>query len=104
MENWNIKIIDEGYRIDRAVYIFRKLGDKTEIFRGKTLEIIEFEAITEPSFYMSPEMLQEFANALDKNGISPKQGFVEGKREATEKHLDDMRKIVFAPTITQDNK
>lgn len=94
MDNWKVKIIDEGYRFERSIFIHRKVGDKVEIFRGDTIETIEEGIATRPSFYMSPEMLQEFANALDKNGISPKQGFVEGKLEATENHLQDLRKLL----------
>lgn len=38
---------------------------------------------------------QLIVQALDKHGIkAPAQSFVEGKLEATEKHLEDMRSIV----------
>ena len=95
MENWKISIKDVGYKTEREVYIYRKVINGIEIFRGDRTEIISEHSATTPSFNMTPEMLQEFANELDKNGINPKQGFVEGKLEATEKHLEDMRTLVF---------
>lgn len=46
--------------------------------------------------YVSYNFLKGLANALDKKGIKPESdSFTQGKLIATEKHLEDMRKIVF---------
>jgi hypothetical protein len=98
MENWNVKIIDKGIRIERDIYIYRKLGDKIEIIgAGNTTNIInQFATIPdEPTLSLNPEALQAFANALNDIGINPQKEFIEGKLEATEKHLEDMRTLVF---------
>ena len=100
MEEWKVKIIDVGYTVDRHVFIYRKtFGGKVQIMRGDTMETVDDGVAVKPSFCMSPELLQIFANSLDEIGINPKQGFLEGKIEATEKHLEDMRKLVFEDEI-----
>jgi hypothetical protein len=92
--NWLVKIIDKGYKITRDIYIFRRTFDgKTELLNG---EVIEYGINPDkPTLELDPDQLQEFANALNDIGINPKKEFIEGKLEATEKHLEDMRKLVF---------
>ena len=97
MENWIIKIVDRGYKLTRDIYIYRKsFGGKLEILRGNTVETIDDSgAVDKPSLELTPEVLQSFANALNEIGINPKKEFIEGKLEATEKHFEDMRKLLF---------
>ena len=47
-----------------------------------------------PTLELEPEQLQAFADALNEQGYKPQQGFVEGKLEATESHLKDMRTLL----------
>ena len=43
-------------------------------------------------------IVHAFQDLGDRIGVKkPYEGFVSGKLEATEKHLDDMRKLVFEP-------
>jgi len=92
--NWNIKIIDRGFKLQRDIYIFRQTFDgKMKMLDGKIYEI--GAQPEKPSLELDIEQLQEFASALNELGINPKKEFVEGKLEATEKHLEDMRKLVF---------
>jgi hypothetical protein len=96
MENWKIRIVDGGARTARQIFIMQKdPSGKTLIWRNDKVETLELGQWAEPSFWMEPEMLQDFANALNDIGIKPEQGFLEGKLGATEKHLEDMRTLVF---------
>ncbi len=97
MENWQIKIIDKGYKYTRDVYIYRRSNHKTEVWYGDKVTVYEEGASMSdmPSFSMTPEMLQDLSDALNNIGIKPQKGFMEGKLEATERHLSDMRELVF---------
>jgi len=95
MDKWNIKIIDVGYKLERDVFIFRRTFDgKTEMLDGTIIDV--GSAISsKPSLSLTVEQLQAFANELNKLGISPAKEYTTGKLEATEKHLKDMRALVF---------
>jgi len=94
MDKWNIRIIDVGYKLERDVFIFRRIFDgKTEMLDGTIIDV--GSAISKPSLSLTVEQLQTFANELNKLGISPAKEYATGKLEATEKHLKDMRALVF---------
>lgn len=98
MENWIVKIIDKGFKFERDIYIYRKLGERMEIMGAdNTLNAIEIGGAIpdKPTLSLNPETLQAFANALNDIGINPQREFIEGKLLATEKHLEDMRTLVF---------
>lgn len=92
MNEWIIKLVDVGYKFGRYIYIFRRLpnGDIETLDGTKVVEGEDFK----PAFFLNPEQLQALANALDNNGFKPQEGFVEGKLEATERHLTDLRKLL----------
>ena len=96
MENWKVKIVDKGYTDMQDIYIWHKgFGNKIEMVTGNnTMEVFEDGAIKEPSIRLNREQLQAFANTLNTLGINPQKEYVEGKLEATEKHLQDMRKLL----------
>ena len=101
MDNWKIKITDVGYKMERDIYIYYKMfGDKIGVLHGDVIDTFNGGDVIKPSLSLPPEALQEFANALDALGFKPQQGFIQGKLEATEKHLEDMRKLVFTPLST----
>ena len=95
MNNWQVKIIDKGFTTFLEVYIFRILPhSKIEmVTSNNTVEIQDDGAVREPTLRLDHEQLQAFADALNNKGINPKKEYVEGKLEATEKHLADMRKL-----------
>lgn len=67
--NFEIHTVKEGERLDREKIRFAMLDD---------------------------DQLQALLQAFDKFGVKrPDAGFVEGKLEATEAHLSDMRKLVL---------
>ncbi len=90
---WNIKIVDSGYKLTKDVYIFREIGEKVEFLDGETVH--RGVAVSKPTLELTLDQLQVFADALNNIGIKPKQGYLEGKLEATEKHLEDMRKLAL---------
>jgi len=94
MEDWNIKIVDPGYKLAKDIYIFSKGFDgKIEMLSG---EIVDNGAIpVKPTLELTDDQLRKFAEAINKQGINPQKEFVEGKLEATEKHLEDMRTLIF---------
>jgi len=96
MENWKVKIIDKGYTRLLDIFLYCNNGNKIELVQkgGETSEVFEDGAVKEPSFKLLPEQLQAFADALNKMGINPQKEYVEGKLEATENHLKDMRKLL----------
>jgi hypothetical protein len=92
MNEWNLKIVEVGWKLDLDIYIFRKKFDGTiELFDGT---IINDGVTAKPTISLNRELLQLFANELNSRGINPKKEFIEGKLEATEKHLLDMRKLL----------
>ncbi len=98
--NWQVKIIDQGYTFNRDVFIFRKAVGGTEILLGETIQFIKDgeAAPRTPTLSLPPEVLQALADGLADSGYKPSGGFTDGKLEATEKHLEDMRTLVFQKT------
>lgn len=96
MNEWIIKIVDPGHTITRHIYIFRHLASGiTEFIKGDKVIRVEEGAIGPgPSLELSPEQLQAFADALNANGFKPQDGFIEGKLEGTERHLQDLRHLL----------
>ena len=92
-----VKIIDKGYKLTREIYILRDTqNQKCELLRnGNWVEIDSYSTDEKPTLELLPEELQMLADELNKNGFKPQKGFLEGKLEATDKHLEDMRKLVF---------
>lgn len=103
---WRVKIVDKGYTDIRDVYIYCRVGmNKMGIVYGDTIVTLENGEITpKPSLVLSPSALQAFSDALNSQGFKPQAGFLEGKLGATEKHLEDMRKLVFEPTVIIEKK
>lgn len=97
MEDWKIQIHDVGYKTSKELYIFRNIGGgKSEFMtEGNIVTVGHGEAYPKPTLELTTDMLQNLANELDKRGFKPQQGYLEGKLEATEKHLEDMRGLVL---------
>lgn len=96
MENWTIRIIDVGYRFTRDVFVFRKTLGGTEFLQGDTITFVPEGSAEQgkPSFQLNPEQLQALADELAQVGFKPQKGFIEGKLQATEDHLKDMRTLL----------
>lgn len=95
--NWKVKIIDKGYTTIYDIFIYCKgFGNKINLVQkgGEILESFEDGVVQDPSVRLDREQLQAFANALNEMGINPQKEYVQGKLEATENHLKDMRKLL----------
>ena len=104
-DNWVIKIVDVGYRFTRDVFIFRRSLGGAEFIQNDGTALFVADGSAEqpkPAIQLDPEALQALADELAHVGYKPQKGFIEGKLNATEKHLEDMRKLVFTP-INEDN-
>lgn len=99
MNQWEITIKDTGYKVTRELYIFRRThtGD-TEVLQPdgiiKTIKTGEAVSDIKPLIELEPEMLQSLADELSQKGYKPQKGYLEGKLQATENHLADMRKLL----------
>lgn len=77
------------------------LSDGIDVYDFKEKRWIEVKNYAELSedcqLLLSPESYAAIAKVMEEDKTLPKTqlSFVEGKLEATEKHLDDMRKLVF---------
>ena len=99
-DNWTIKIVDVGYKFARDIYIFRRMLGGAEFIQDNQTALFVSEGSAEqpkPTISLDPEALQALADELAKVGYAPQKGFIEGKLDATEKHLEDMRTLVFKP-------
>lgn len=102
-DKWTIKIVDVGYRFTRDVYIFRRTLGGAEFIQSDETTVFIAEGSAEqpkPTFRLEPEALQELAEELARTGYKPEKGFTQGKLDATEKHLEDMRTLVFKELST----
>ena len=104
MNEWIIKIIDAGWKNTREIYIFRKKHDDgMEMLDGRVIKKGALGKSFKPTLELEPEQLQALADELDKIGYKPQKGFMEGKLSATEKHLEDMRDLVFKDNNNDKN-
>lgn len=113
-EDWKVKILDmeNGY-MDSQIFIYQmtgrivaylqieenKLVVKTQEYKaGESDQIKSFMTCDRVLAMGIAKGFLAYANEQGfKNGD---ETFVKGKLEATERHLEDMRKIVFEPVIT----
>lgn len=88
-----IRIVDKGYKTGRDIYIFRRTHSGTE-FMNNDGTITTGIAPEQPTIELEPEQLQALADELANVGYKPQKGFLEGKLEATEAHLKDVRTLL----------
>lgn len=100
-ENWKIDIQNRVNQFITDIYIYRRAGEQIETIEGNEYRQYSRGCIFPPSFSISSDLVPLLAEAIAKSGVKlPDESFVKGKLEATEKHLSDMRKIVFEPIVT----
>lgn len=98
MNPWEISIQRLPGRTTLALYIFRRgHNGKTEVVQGNdTIVTFDEGQDFEPTITLFPEMLSVLMKELSEYGVRlPEQSFIEGKLYATDKHLEDMRRLVF---------
>jgi hypothetical protein len=105
--NFEVRIGQDILRNGIAIVVFdRRYKDLRVInlYTGETKELKDFEEIPQEfimklSNIIAQDFLQALAEALDKNGIkTDKDAKIQGLLEAQNKHLQDMRRLVFNKT------
>lgn len=97
---WKVKIYEDPSMDDFKVYILSTSpGDiQTYVSNAKTHEwkVRKDGEGMEPAMTLTRGMMQALFTALQGQGMKPiEQSYVEGKLEATEEHLKDMRRLAF---------
>lgn len=97
---WQVQVMEvPGYN-GRKIYLYRHLEYGTEFIneQGQMSTIINGERNDNPPCFaqMNEDQLAALAEALSEKGFSTHRDSVaQGKLAATEKHLEDMRKIAL---------
>lgn len=94
--NWNVTIRDKMGSFLKEIIIWRPTGNgKTEmITSNQTIEIMEHGAYIEPTLLLEQEAFKALVDAIHKD-FKPSEGkYTEGKLEATETHLKDLRQLL----------
>lgn len=101
---WRVQIIQRPGIMTNRVFVFQRDQSGTVFLThdGNLERRIDAIAIKEEELYfadMTDEQLHAFAQTLADRGVKTnKDSIAEGKLMATERHLEDMRNIVFGKT------
>ena len=100
----SIIVIHDEFSRDWKIYIRRYIGPIIQYLQNKDKNIGEWITVEEgsskdhikPILVISPEIAKELVTEFTRQGVKPlESSFVEGRLIATEKHLEDMRNLVF---------
>lgn len=100
---WQIKLQWQIDRIGYGLYMFRNLGmGEREFMTPKgVIKLKNNSTVREDialAWFESTEQLRQLIEEAEKQGVkAPSTERITGELEATKIHLDDMRKLVFAP-------
>lgn len=102
MDNWQVHIEYKPGMMHHFVYLSRKYRDRIQFLTKGGEEQVETqigERTTDDPYFMMVEddsILYALGEAIAKKGYkAPDQHLIEGKLEATQAHLQDMRSLVF---------
>lgn len=86
-----------------GIWLMRYQGGKTLVAKPTAFEFVEYDSaflLPDATLTFSPEEFHELRRAaIDESvgaGLEPTAIKLAGKLEATERHLEDMRRLVFA--------
>ncbi len=87
----------EPYALDAiAIYISQRVGDSVAYAESITFRKVPESARLDPVLRIEPGQAQQLMDELWRAGIRPTDGAGSvGQLAATERHLEDMRKLVF---------
>lgn len=94
MYEWHIRIVDAVASLDKEIYIFRRGPDGTLMWYPDGEEKVEYNATVKPSIRMDDAMFKLLVDAVGPHYKSPEKPYLEGKLEATEHHLFDLRVVL----------
>lgn len=96
ISEWKIRFVERPEIDGRYLYICRTShDDRFEVMMsdGKTM-VYDRGVETKPTLFLSRDMFQAIVDAVHKD-FKPSEGkFTEGKLEATERHLADLRQLL----------
>lgn len=98
-DEFKVQILENPASFDLEVYFFHKVSDHiTAVAQADgTLKEYEIASIErpQPTFKASRGTLAALLVAISAQGVKTKDlGFAEGKLEATENHLEDLRTLL----------
>lgn len=93
---WQVKIVTDYSTFRERIYIFRRYNGKIQYvdFPENTPIKTVDEGDEVAGLHIPPEMLQALVNAVHKDYKPSEQRFVDGKLTATERHLEDLQKLL----------
>jgi hypothetical protein len=82
-----------------AVFLYERVGDHFAVATQVVMQERRAEGqIVEPTMHLDPQAAQELMDSLWDAGVRPAEGHGStGQLAATERHLNDMRRLVFEP-------
>lgn len=107
MENWEARVVFRPDMMANAIYMTRSTGDGREYLgRDGKRTLHKRAAVPKDDPYLAlldEEQIAALGIAINKSGYqAPNEHLIEGKLVATERHLEDMRRLVFDPTVVED--
>lgn len=88
------------------IYIYRKLPEgRIEVLHsGDVTTVADLGAHLKPSLSLNDDQFKLLIDAIHKD-YKPSEGkYTEGKLEATERHLEDMRELIFTEHRLKNNR
>jgi hypothetical protein len=102
---WKAEIYTDPMTRTSTLHIFRDVGDKVEVLQHegdhfKKVVVGDGDVLPTPFLVMQSNIMVPFMKAIvdaaASHGIKPEsQSSIEGKLQATERHLEDMRMIAL---------
>lgn len=93
--DWQVKISENPGFVGINVFIFRnRFDNKVDVIQGDVINTVSEGEGIKPTLILNHSQLQAFAEALNKIGINPTREYTEGKLEATQNHLADLRTML----------
>lgn len=94
---WKVQIAEDGPTLVKKIWIYRRMPGGISVLGPDMQTETRYDEYSDVPVTMKLDhfLFQAFGDALTGN-FKPSEGkFNEGKLEATEKHLEDMRRLVF---------
>lgn len=99
MNHRNTKLLVQRAPWAAAIeFLVTQRGPRGEPFRGEPVEMVEYDErlVVDPTFRLEYQEVQFLMDELWRLGYRPTDaGKAEGALQATERHLEDMRRIVL---------
>lgn len=86
-----VRVRQGDFHLGYDVFIVRHGSLVTE--DGKNVPLEEVGQTPNPTVRISAEEAQSLVEQLSACGVKPQRGYLEGKLEATERHLEDIREV-----------